>query len=348
MADEAPDLEEEGTGEDASSEAELAEEPWRPPPAMLAPAGISRRTIGIALALVALVGIIVADVAFMLNTAGKRDPVVAVASASASTSASDGPESFDTESAAQAPVERGSAPQSSGEGELFLDESEEPQADQPQKPKPDQRASAGSVQDAAARSCSTSSVDGLSRQIIGQSRCIDPRAFVAVPRRPNLTTKSNVFLYLDASARDHLVKALDANRKKTMTVNSALRTVAQQYLLRRWSLRKRCGIELATPPGDSNHESGLALDIAEASAWRSALEAQEFRWLGSIDRVHFDYKGPDASSRASVDVKAFQQLWNRNHPDDKIAESGRYTPATEERLEKSPAKGFSRGPQCSK
>src|SRR5262249_8645698 len=156
-------------------------------------------------------------------------------------------------------------------------------------------------------------VSGLSRQIIAQSRCIDKSAFVEVPRQPNLETAPNVFLYLEASARDHLLRALRANKKRTMTVNSALRTVAQQYLLWRWASSKRCGIEIATPPGESNHETGLALDIAEAPTWRAALEAEDFRWLGAIDRVHFDYKGPNASSRASVDVKAFQELWNLNH-----------------------------------
>jgi hypothetical protein len=133
-----------------------------------------------------------------------------------------------------------------------------------------------------------------------------------------------------------------------MTVNSALRTVAQQYLLRRWAAGNRCGIEIASLPGESNHETGLALDIAEPGTWRSALEAQDFRWLGSIDRVHFDFKGPRASSRASVDVKAFQQLWNLNHADDLLVANGQYAAATEERLEKSPARGFPVGPRCAR
>ncbi len=202
------------------------------------------------------------------------------------------------------------------------------------------------VHEASARTCSTSSVDGLSRQIIAQARCIDADAFVRVPARPNLVTGSHVFLYLDASARDRLVQVLDAHRDRTMTVHSALRTVAQQYLLWRWASSKRCNIQLATPPGESNHETGLALDIGEPSAWRSALEEQQFRWLGAVDRVHFDYKGGRASARDGIDVTAFQQLWNLNHPDDTIAESGRYGSATEQRLRKSPAAGFAIGPRC--
>ncbi|MFO0593463.1 MAG: hypothetical protein U0441_38330 [Polyangiaceae bacterium] len=202
------------------------------------------------------------------------------------------------------------------------------------------------VSQAAEKSCATSSVDGLSRQIIVQSRCIDPNAFVAVPRQSNLVTKSNVFLYMDRTARDRLVKVLGAHKNQTMTVHSALRTVAQQYLLRQWSLTKRCGITLATPPGESNHETGLALDIGEFAKWRAPLEAQGFTWLGSIDKVHFDYRANNASSRTGVDVMAFQQLWNRNHPDEPLVANGRYTAATEARLKSAPAGGFPIGAGC--
>jgi hypothetical protein len=206
----------------------------------------------------------------------------------------------------------------------------------------------GTVQEAAARSCSTASVDGLSRQIIEQGRCINPKAFVPLPSRPNLVVGEHVFAYLESSARDGLLRALDARKKSTMTINSALRTVAQQYLVWRWSASKRCGVQLATPPGESNHETGLALDIAEQADWRQTLEQHDFHWLGQIDRVHFDYKGDtgSSSSQRAVDVLAFQQLWNRNNPSDPIAESGHYGPETEQRLKKAPADGFAIGSAC--
>jgi hypothetical protein len=218
--------------------------------------------------------------------------------------------------------------------------------DEPTEPKPEEPKRFKTVQQAAARSCSTSSVDGLSRQIIAQARCIDADAFAPVPSRPNLVAGSHVFLHLQASARDRLLRVLDAHPGQTMTINSALRTVAQQYLLSRWGASKRCGVQLATLPGESNHETGLALDIAEASKWRAALEAQGFRWLGAIDKVHFDYQGSGAAPRGNLDVIAFQQLWNRNHPDDPIAESGHYSSATEQRLKKSPPGGFASAPRC--
>ncbi|MBK7586244.1 MAG: D-alanyl-D-alanine carboxypeptidase family protein [Myxococcales bacterium] len=316
--------------EPAPSVAPTPRQPWT-----------SRRTLGLSAAFVAILAVIALDVRSILNT--RKTGVVIPPSTPSANPPTESP----------APVESAEVPSVPSEPSLSKfepvdDGDDEPPTDERAKPKPDKPARAGTVREAAARTCSTSSVDGLSRQIVIQARCIDGRAFASVPSRPNLVTARNVFLYLHAPARDHLVKALDANKTKKMTVNSALRTVAQQYLLWRWAAGQRCGIKLATPPGESNHETGLALDIAEAGAWRSALEAHEFRWLGSIDRVHFDYKGPDAASRSSVDVRAFQQLWNRNHADDPIPETGRYAPATQERLEKSPSAGFPLGPRCGK
>jgi len=214
-----------------------------------------------------------------------------------------------------------------------------------QKPSPPRKFE--TVHRAAIESCTTASVDGLSRQIIAQARCIKPNAFVPLPSRPNLVIASQVFPYLELQAKNQLVKALDSRPKQQMTVNSALRTVAQQYLVWRWSATKRCGVPLATPPGQSNHEIGIALDIAEAGTWRPVLEQHQFRWLGASDRVHFDFKRPGAPPPAT-DVLAFQTLWNRNHPTDKIALSGKYDPATEERLKQSPPDGFKLGASCGK
>ena len=317
------------------------------PPATRTIPRVSRRTVGLSVAFVALVAVIVVNVVIISKARRERaGPVASVASANPavpSAAPTAVPTATATGKTTAAAVKRTSV-----SGELF--EGEEPSPQPPSEPAPPKKKrtypSKGTVLDAASRGCSTRSVDGLSRQIIAQARCIDARAFSPVPRRSNLKAPSNVFLYLEAPARDHLLKALDANKKQTMTVNSALRTVAQQYLLRRWSLKKVCGIQLATPPGESNHETGLALDIREHGTWKKALEAEGFRWLGSIDRVHFDYKGADAATLPHLDIRAFQQLWNLNHPDDRIPVNGRYTPDVEDKLESSPANGFPRGPSC--
>lgn len=131
-----------------------------------------------------------------------------------------------------------------------------------------------------------------------------------------------------------------------MVVNSMLRTVAQQYLLYRWYQKGTCGISLAATPGNSNHETGLAIDIDNQSTWRSKLSAKGFQWLGASDPVHFDYVGAGAVDHRGLDVLAFQRLWNRNHPEDKIAEDGDWGPATSGRMAKSPAAGFAKGASC--
>ncbi len=216
-------------------------------------------------------------------------------------------------------------------------------------PEPEDRGDAvsgGTVEQAAASSCATSSVRGLSLQIIEEGNCIEPGAFAAVPAQPNLVIGSNVFAFLEQPARDQLVAALQANPTRTLTVNSMLRTVAQQYMLYSWYQSGRCGISLAAKPGNSNHETGLAMDIQEYSAWRTALSNRGFQWFGSSDVWHYDYVGAGAVSHKGLDVKAFQRLWNRNHPEDKIAEDGAWGPMTADRMRRSPAAGFPIGAQC--
>jgi uncharacterized protein (TIGR03382 family) len=69
-------------------------------------------------------------------------------------------------------------------------------------------------------------------------------------------------------------------------------------------------------------------------------------WSHSVpgDPVHFDNtRSPDNRGQ---DVRAFQRLWNRNHPGDKISVDGSYGPQTAARLKKSPATGFSKGAFC--
>jgi hypothetical protein len=61
--------------------------------------------------------------------------------------------------------------------------------------------------------------------------------------------------------------------------------------------------------------------------------------------VHFDYVAGGVRL-TGLSVLAFQRLWNRNHPEDPIAEDGRYGPQTEARLRSAPAEGFPIGAVC--
>ena len=304
-----------------------------------------RRTLVLVLGFLVPSVVIALAVLFIVRGGQQREAApVAVASVSVPTLGVDGGPLGIPSGAFEAP----SLNKVEAAGPEFQEDGVEDDESTPEKPiAPPTPKKFGTVQEAASGSCSTESVDGLSRQIIAQARCIKPNDFVPLPKRPNLEMAEHVYGYLDSGARDRLLKALDSKKTTKMTINSALRTVAQQYLVWHWSARKTCGVQMATPPGESNHEIGTALDIAEAGTWRPVLEANEFKWLGASDRVHFDYKGK-APSRTATDVLAFQKLWNKNNKSDLIAEDGRYNPATEQRLKKAPASGFPIGANCVK
>jgi len=205
-------------------------------------------------------------------------------------------------------------------------------------------AGAVSVDTAVATRCTTASVAALSRQLIEEVQCLEPGRMRRIDDIPGVALSSATFEYLQTPAADGLERAA-RRRGGTITLNSGLRTLPAQYLLYRWFRAGRCGIALAARPGRSNHESGLAIDTSQYAAWRPALQAEGFRWLGGSDPVHFDYVAGGVDLRP-LSVLAFQRLWNRNHPEDRIAEDGAYGPATEARLARAPAEGFPIGASC--
>jgi hypothetical protein len=222
-----------------------------------------------------------------------------------------------------------------GDGELAYTESDDGLA-----------LTAGSVEEAMRTRCSTASVRGLSLQLVGELNAMRPGRMEPIDGIPNVELGSAVIPFLQAPAARALRNAA-ARRSSAMQINSALRTLPQQFLLHEWSRTGRCGISLAAQPGRSNHETGTAVDIESYGSWRTSMEASGFRWLGSSDPVHFDYVGGGAENLASLSVLAFQRLWNRNSPGDRIAEDGVYGPATEARLRRAPASGFRIGPGSS-
>jgi hypothetical protein len=201
------------------------------------------------------------------------------------------------------------------------------------------------VSAAVTQSCTTSVVKGLSTQLVGEIQCLRPNTLKSIDKLPGIALGSAVFPYLQSPAVTAMVAAQKA-RGTTLSINSALRTLPQQYMLYRWYQTGRCGISLAAKPGTSNHESALALDVQDNAGWRSAMTGKSFRWLGASDPVHYDYVGAGAVDLRGLSVKAFQRLWNRNNPTDKITEDGSYGPATESRLAKAPIGGFAKGADC--
>jgi hypothetical protein len=202
--------------------------------------------------------------------------------------------------------------------------------------------SAATVGSYVTTTCTTSSVIGLSKQIADEIGCMSPTLLTKFAPSTKLQITSNAVLpYLHSTAKTDL---LAVTQTYTVQVNSAFRTVAQQYLLYRWYQLGLCGITAAATPGRSNHESGRALDVQNYSSVISPMAARG--WSHDIpgDPVHFDHlSSPDIRGK---DVLAFQRLWNRNNPGDRIAEDGVYGPQTELRLKSSPATGFAAGPTC--
>jgi MYXO-CTERM domain-containing protein len=202
-------------------------------------------------------------------------------------------------------------------------------------------AHAQTVADIAARgACSTAGVEGLSDQLVEAQMCADPGAFVEFAPHAGISlTSSRIHPFLQRSARDAVWSAAS---HVSLDINSAFRTLADQYVL-----YESGGCGLAATPGRSNHETGLAIDVNNYGAARSALEGAGCSWLGSSDPVHFDCPGSDGRAAS---VRTFQHLWNLNHPGDVIDEDGVYGPQTGARLGRSPAGGFPIGgcaPTCS-
>ena len=201
-----------------------------------------------------------------------------------------------------------------------------------------------SVGTAVNQACSTAVVRGLATQLVEEIECLRPNTTTKIEGLPgvSLATGAQAVPYLQKPAAEAMLAAQKA-RGVTLTINSGLRTLPQQYLLYRWYQTGRCGIGLAAKPGTSNHESAVAIDVADSAAWRTALTNKNFRWLGASDPVHYDYVGPGAVNLRGLSVKAFQRLWNRNHPEDAIGEDGSYGTETEKRLARSPIGGFEKG-----
>jgi N-acetylmuramoyl-L-alanine amidase len=169
----------------------------------------------------------------------------------------------------------------------------------------------------------------------------------------NVDLGDAAYPYLQPPAVAALEKAI-LDRGTRMTVNSAYRTLAQQFLLYSWWNDGACAFQAVAPPGASDHQAGLAIDIEDYDNWRPYLERQGWEWFGPGDRPHFTYvksdriefikiKGESIDTRFTATL-AFQRLWNRNNPGAKIGEDGDYGSVTEGKLKLSPANGFKLAP----
>lgn len=195
---------------------------------------------------------------------------------------------------------------------------------------------------AAAGACSTAPLRGLSDQIVAEMNCLRPNLFSRIDGANVSFTGAGALPYLQTPAAAALRRATQGHSR--LGLNSTLRTLPQQWVLRNWADTRRCGVQRAALPSQSNHEDGLAIDTSSYNSYKGLLTGQGFRWFGSGDAVHFDFVG--GGGKGAPGVLAFQRLWNRNHPGDRIAEDGAYGPQTGARVTKSPRAGFAKGASC--
>jgi len=149
------------------------------------------------------------------------------------------------------------------------------------------------------------------------------------------------FPFLQPQAKQGLQQAIQERGIK-MSINSAYRTIAQQILLYRCG--SSCGYPVVDPPGKSNHQSGLAIDIKDPDDWQPFLEKYGWRRLGSFEPPHFDYVGEGTKDIGSTAMLAIKKLWNKNHQNERIGEDGDYGSQTGDALNRSPAMGFEIAP----
>lgn len=196
----------------------------------------------------------------------------------------------------------------------------------------------GLVSDYITNGCSTAPVVPLSVQVAEEVACMAPNALASFSEGGGIVFSSAAVIPFATpeAARDLETAAAVAGEVR---LNSAYRTVVQQYLLYEWYQRGRCGISAAATPGRSNHESGRAIDVSNYSAARAALN--NAGWAQTVlpnDPVHFDHL--DSPDLRGSDVLGFQRLWNRNNPDEPIDEDGLYGPMTADAMRRSPHAGF--------
>lgn len=194
-------------------------------------------------------------------------------------------------------------------------------------------------------SCTTAVVIELSRQIAAEVGCLVPGELVPFAEGNGVRfVGAAVLPYASEQGRADLLAAVAAGGGTSLDLTSAYRTVAQQYLLYRWYQLGRCGIPVAAMPGDSNHESGRAIDVSNWQDWLTDLPAHGWAHDVPGDDVHFDHLA--SADLRGTDVLAFQRLWNRNNPGAAIDEDGDYGPMTAMALAMAPAVGFPIGATC--
>ncbi len=156
------------------------------------------------------------------------------------------------------------------------------------------------------QSPTTNILNALDKQLIAEMLDLAPGALVNISKMPGLIlADSAAHPYLVPAAAKALEKAI-ATGGIDMVANSIYRTLAQQMLL--FQNKDLFGI-VAAPPGESNHNGGLAIDLKDPYWWQLFLQAQGWKKLGDWDAMHFDFP---AANILELSIKAFQRLCAKN------------------------------------
>ena len=133
--------------------------------------------------------------------------------------------------------------------------------------------------------------------------------------------------------------------RRHLSLNAAYRTIIDQYLTIVRHADGTCGGSPARIPG-GGHVAGCAVDMDTglARAAQGDMSSAGFDYWGTRDPVHFSYRGCSGANGVPGptnydDVRAFQVLWNSNHPEAQIAVDGNFDNALGPLLA-SPAGGF--------
>lgn len=189
-------------------------------------------------------------------------------------------------------------------------------------------------------------IDGLSRQLIDELRCMDPNWLEYYEPCKEVGC---IWAYgpQPYAARPEVLAALRtaaASKNDYITITAGYRDVGMQYFSR-W-FRENCNPNFhAAEPGKSNHQGGRAIDVQSYNYWNDTLLAHGFDHPIPTDRPHYELRGDahfrqESSELRTLSVQAFQVLWNRNNPDNPLDEDGLYGPLTKTALGSSPVAGF--------
>jgi hypothetical protein len=184
--------------------------------------------------------------------------------------------------------------------------------------------------------CCTGQAAGLSNQLL--ARLLNKGLLVKIEHRLIQCKGKQNNPYLQPSAYADLVKAVEF-RNQSLIINSCLRTVVQQYMLHEQQKKGWCAIKAASPPGKSNHQSGLSIDIEDIAGWKASLKRFNWYWIGAFDPMHFDHKSPKAEQLGRLQILEFQKLWNENNKE-QLTEDGVWGEKTAIAVANSPCEGF--------